>query len=344
MARIVVLTEGRSDPLSAKTAVNLIRYRPDEMAAILDSTSHGMTSQQLFAVGGDLPVISELAEAPDADTLVIGIAPAGGKVPRTWRPILLDAIGRGMTIVSGLHDFLGDDAELAAAAQRAGTRLVDVRKNNERSVARQLGIRDDCLRVLTVGNDCSVGKMVAAVEVARGLLRAGHDAKFVATGQTGIMIEGDGCPIDCVVADFVNGAAERLVLGNQHHDILLIEGQGSLFHPSFSSVALGLLHGCLPDGMILCYEAGRTTARGVDHVSVPSVEKTKRIYETMASVMHPGRVIGVAVNGRRLSDSELSHECRRVQDELRVPACDVMRSGCGELVDAVLALKKELGK
>ncbi len=344
MARIVVLTEGRSDPLSAKTAVNLIRYRRDEMVAILDSTSRGMTSQQLFAIGGDLPVIATLEEAPEADALVIGIAPAGGKIPRPWRPILLDAIQRGMTIVSGLHDFLSDDAELAAAAQRAGTRLVDVRKNNERAVAKQLGIRNECLRVLTIGNDCSVGKMVAAIEIARGLQEAGHDAKFVATGQTGIMIEGDGCPVDCVVADFVNGAAERLVLANQHHDILLVEGQGSLFHPSFSSVTLGLLHGCLPDGMVVCYEAGRKTARGVDHVSVPSVGETKRIYESMASVMHPGRVVGVAVNGRHLSDSELARECRRVRDQLQVPACDVMRTGSGELVDAVLALKRELGK
>lgn len=344
MARIVVLTEGRSDPLSAKTAVNLIRYRGEEVVAILDSTSQGQTSQELFSLGGDLPVIGKLPEAPEADTLVIGIAPAGGKIPEPWRPVLLHAIQRGMTIISGLHDFISDDVELASAAQRTGARLIDVRKNNERNVAKQLGIRKDCLRVLTIGNDCSVGKMVAAIEVARGLQQAGHDAKFVATGQTGIMIEGDGCPVDCVVADFVNGAAERLVLDNQHHDILVVEGQGSLFHPSFSSVTLGLLHGSLPDGMILCYEAGRTTARGVDHVAVPSVEKTKHIYELMASVMHPGRVIGVAVNGRHLSDSELSRECHRVHDRLQVPVCDVMRSGSGQLVDAVLALQKELSK
>ncbi len=142
----------------------------------------------------------------------------------------------------------------------------DVRKNNERDVANRRNLREDCLRIHTVGQDCSVGKMLASVEITLGLKARGHDAKFVATGQTGIMIEGDGCPVDCVVSDFVNGAVEKLVLANQHHDILVVEGQGSLSHPRYSAVTLGLLHGCVPHGMIMVYEAGRRTCYGMDYV------------------------------------------------------------------------------
>ena len=151
-----------------------------------------------------------------------------------------------MEVLSGLHTFVSDDPELSEAARRHNVRIFDVRKNNERDVAQRKNINERCLRIHTVGHDCNVGKMVVSVEVTNALRKRGHDAKFVATGQTGIMIEGDGCPIDAVVADFINGAAEKLVLQNQHHEILLIEGQGSIIHPRYSAVTLGLLHGCMP--------------------------------------------------------------------------------------------------
>ena len=342
--RILILTEGHTNPRTAKTAASVIRYRLQEVVGLLDSTQVGKTSQELLGVGGELPVVGSLAEAPTADTLLVGIAPPGGNLPEAWRQVVLAAIERGMDIISGLHDFLADDPALAAAAQRKGIRIEDVRKNNERTIARQEGIRPECLRIHTIGNDCSVGKMVTAIEVTRALEKLGHDAKFVATGQTGIMVEGDGCPIDCVVADFINGAAERLVLENQHHDILLIEGQGSLVHPSYSAVTLGLLHGSLPDGLILCYEAGRETVAGLPHVQLPPLGSIRKVYESMASIMHPAKVIGVAINSRRLSDSEAAAERERVERALQLPTCDVLRDGPDRLVQAVLGLKRELGK
>jgi uncharacterized NAD-dependent epimerase/dehydratase family protein len=343
-ARIVVLTEGNTNPLSGKTAASVIRYRPDEVVAVLDSTAAGRTAQELLGVGGDLPIVAALADAPPANTLLIGIAPAGGKVPDAWRPILLEAIARKMSIVSGLHDFLGDDPELAAAAETHGVTIHDVRRSDQRQVARQQGIRDDCLRILTVGLDCSVGKMVTAIEITRCLQQAGHLAKFVATGQTGILVEGDGCSVDCVVADFISGAAEHLILANQHHDILVFEGQGSLYHPSYSGVTLGLLHGSQPDGLILCYEVGRTGARGMSHVPLPSLAEAKQFYELAARAMHPGRVIGVAMNSSTLTEAEADAEGQRVTTELQLPACDVFRHGPQPLADAVLNLKEELGK
>lgn len=340
--RIVILTEGYTNPINGKTASCMIRYKPDEVVALLDTTQVGKTAQELLGVGGALPVIGKLSDAAAANTLLIGIAPSGGKLPAAWKKTLLEAIDRGMNIVSGLHDFISNDPELAAAAQRRGVQIQDVRKNNERDVSHRKNLREDCLRILTVGQDCSVGKMLAAVEIVGGLKARGKDAKFVATGQTGIMVEGDGCPIDCVVSDFVNGAVEKLVLANQHHDILVVEGQGSLSHPRYSAVTLGLLHGCVPHGMIMVYEAGRKNVLGMDWIPLVPLKKHVEINETMASLNLPSRVIGVAMNSRLLNDADAEAERRRVRDEFGVPVCDVVRHGPGELVDAILALQAKL--
>jgi uncharacterized NAD-dependent epimerase/dehydratase family protein len=340
--RIVILTDGHTNPITAKTASCVVRYKPDEVLALLDATQPGRTSQELLGVGGNIPVVATLADAPDANTLMIGIAPSGGKLPAAWKKIILEAVEHGMNIVSGLHDFLSNDADIAAAAARRGVEIYDVRKNNERDVSNRKGLRDDCLRIHTIGQDCSVGKMLASVEIALGLKRRGHDAKFVATGQTGIMIEGDGCPVDCVVSDFVNGAVEKLVLANQHHDILVVEGQGSLSHPRYSAVTAGLLHGCVPHGMIMVYEAGRTQVHGMEYLPLTPLAKLVEAYEMFASLAMPSRVIGVAVNSRLLSPEEAERERDRVRRELGVPVCDVIRNGPDDLVNAVLSLRQEL--
>lgn len=342
--RLLILTDGYHDSHTAKTAINVIRYKPEDVVAVLDRQAAGKTCQELLGVGGELPVVGRIEDAPQANALLIGIAPPGGKIPPPWRPIVLEAIARGLDVVSGLHDFLGEDPEFVAAAQKSGARLVDVRKNDEHDVAQCQGIREGCLRIHTVANDCSLGKMVASVEVARGLSRRGVDAKFVATGQTGILIEGDGCPIDRVISDFVNGAAEKLVLANQHHEVIVIEGQGSLFHPRYSGVTFGLLHGCAPDGLILCYEMGRTTIYGMEWIPLAPLDRVRRFYEEAASIRHPCRVIGVAINGGKFSDAEVAAERDRVRRWLGLPACDVLRHGPDELVDAVLDLKRQLKK
>ncbi|HEX2476083.1 MAG TPA: DUF1611 domain-containing protein [Lacipirellulaceae bacterium] len=340
--RIVILTDGHTNPVTAKTASCVVRYKPDEVVALLDTTQPGRTSQELLGVGGDIPVVARLADAREPNTLLIGIAPSGGKLPAAWRKILLEAVERGMNIVSGLHDFIGNDAEIAAAAARRGVEIYDVRKNNERDVANRRNLRKDCLRIHTIGQDCSVGKMLASVEITLGLKGRGYDAKFIATGQTGIMIEGDGCPVDCVVSDFVNGAVEKLVLANQHHDILVVEGQGSLSHPRYSAVTAGLLHGCVPHGMIMVYEAGRKNVSGMEFVPLTPLAKLVEAYEMLASLAMPSRVIGVAVNSRLLTPDEAEKERDRVRRELGVPVCDVIRNGPSDLVDAVLALRHEL--
>ncbi|MBI1368718.1 MAG: DUF1611 domain-containing protein [Planctomycetes bacterium] len=342
--KLVILTEGASDPIGAKTAVCILRYRREQVVAVLDSTNAGRTTGDVLGVGGDLPMIASLDEAPDANTLLIGIATSGGKLPPQMRTTIMKAIERGWNIEAGLHQFLSDDVEFVAAAKRSGSTLRDVRKNSERDVSTRQGIDERCLRIATVGHDCSCGKMITSVEVTNDLVRRGVDAKFVATGQTGILVEGDGCPIDCVVADFVNGAAEKLVKANQHHQVMLIEGQGSLVQPRYSSVTLGLLHGSMPHGMIMCYEVGRTRVHNMTHIEIPPLELIIETYERMANLMHPSKVIAIAMNSRKCTDDEAAAERDRMKHRFGLPVCDPIRHGPGELVDAVLSLKAQLGK
>jgi uncharacterized NAD-dependent epimerase/dehydratase family protein len=339
-SRIVILTEGKTDPLTAKTANVMLRCRGEDIVAVLDSTQKGKTAQELLGVGGDTPIIGSLDEVEKPDTLLIGVATAGGKIPPAWRDLCLDAVKRGMSIVSGMHQFLSDDAEIVTAAAEAGVTIHDVRKNNEKDVATRLDLTDDCFRVLTVGQDCSVGKMLAALEISRGLERRGVDSKFVATGQTGIMVEGDGLPIDCVVSDFVNGACEKLVRQNLSREVMIVEGQATITHPRFSAVSLGLLHGTNPHAMIYVYEAGRETIRGMDYLPLPSHKSVIDAYEHMAAFGHPAKVIAIAMNSRKLSDSEAEAERERMRAEFGLPVADPIRHGTDELADAVLAAKK----
>lgn len=340
--RIVILADGASRSSSAKTCYALLRYRQADVRAVLDASEAGSTAGSVLGVGGDIPIVQSLAEVPDADAVFIGIAPAGGKLPNAWKATLHQAVKRGVDIVSGLHDFLINDPELAAAARASDTRLIDVRRNEEHTVGTHAEFPAGNLRIHTVGNDCSVGKMVVAMEVQRELARRGADARFLATGQTGIMLSGDGVPVDCVVADFISGAIEQLVLRNSEAELLFIEGQGSLAHPSFSGVTLGLLHGCAPQGMLLCYEAGRRGVKELAHVPLQPLGSLVRLYETAANLRCPSRVIGIAVNGKQLPDSELEEEIKRVEGELELPACDVYRHGATKLANAVEQLKQEV--
>jgi uncharacterized NAD-dependent epimerase/dehydratase family protein len=340
--RLIILTEGHTEPTTGKTASCILRYRPEEVVALLDSTQAGRTAHELLGVGGATPIVGRLEEAPDANTLMVGIAPSGGRIPPAWRAVILDAAARGMDIVSGLHEFISDDPAFVEAARKSGARITDVRKNDERDVAHRKNIREECLRIHTVGQDCSIGKMLVAVELTNALKREGRDAKFIATGQTGIMVEGDGVPIDRVIADFVAGAIEKQVLKNQHHEILVVEGQGSISHPKYSAVTLGLLHGCAPHGMIMCYEAGRTHVHGMEYVPLQPVDKLIEVYETMANLISPSKVIGIAVNTRKLNAEQAAAERDRARKEFGLPVCDVVRDGPDELVEAIAAMKPAL--
>lgn len=340
MRRIIALTEGYSNPQSAKTARNLIYYCPGEVIALYDRSNIGKTSFDLLGVGS-VPVIGSLKDADDANTLIMSVALPGGKLPKSFKEIMLQAVSMKMNVISCGHEFITDDADLVAAAKTNRVTLKDVRKNSERDVAHRKGINSNCLRILTVGNDCSLGKMVTSLELARALQKRGFDAKFAATGQTGILIEGEGIPIDAVVGDYINGAAEKLVLQNQQHDMMIIEGQASIVHPRYSSVTLGLLHGTMPHGMIMCYEVGRKFVHNMPGIKIPAMNVVMKLTEEMASVMFPSKIIGFALNSKKVSEQEAEIERKRIKEEFGLPACDVVRDGPDELVEAILNFRKK---
>ncbi|HUL49034.1 MAG TPA: DUF1611 domain-containing protein [Gemmatimonadales bacterium] len=342
--RFVIIADGQFGPLTSKTANSCIRYFPERIVAVLDRRQAGKTVQEVLGFGGGIPVMGdfERAVARGATAVLIGIAPTGGKLPAQWRGWLERAIAHRLEIWSGLHTFVGDDPALASLARTAGVRIFDVRKPPaDLPVADGRAAEVDAYVVLTVGTDCNVGKMTAQLELRDALVRRGHRTRFVATGQTGIFIEGWGIAVDAVVADFIAGAAERLVLeGAKDADIVLVEGQGSLIHPGYSGVTLGLLHGTVPDAMILCHQTRRDFI-GDYHgrepwVRIPPLAEVVQIYERAAAPVRPSRVIGIALNTFDMSETEARAAALEASEATGLPATDPVRFGPDLLAEAVL--------
>ncbi len=343
--RIVVLAEGESDLQYAKTGLSLVRFRSDDVVAWLDSTLPATRLTDCFdaqLLRHDVPVIASLTQQPGADALYVGVAIPGGKLPPAMRRTIDAAVRRGIDVVSGLHDHLSSDPALVAAASRSGSRLVDVRRSGFRDVATAHALTGPATRLATIGQDCSVGKMMTSLELARGLTAAGYDATFLPTGQSGIMIDADGVPVDALIADFANGAVEDLVRRNQHRDFTVLEGQGSLLHPAYSNVTLSLLHGGQPHGVILCYEPGRPHTKSYPHVPLPPLGRFIELIRCLSLGPTAPELIGVAMNGRRLTVQEADIEKQRQSDELGLPVCDVVRDGPGELIAAARRLRTRL--
>ena len=268
--RIALLTDGCSSPDYAKTAISLLRYREPDIVAVIDRQQVGKTAQDLFRTGAPCRWCQS-GGIRARDAVYLGTPQRAARYRHL--ALLIDAIRRGIDVVSGLHEFLVDDPAYVRLAEQSGSQLVDVRRNRFKSTAQCRRFPEHCIRIHSVGHDCSVGKMVTTLEVERELKARGERAKFLATGQTGIMITGEGAPIDCVVSDFVNGAVEQLVAQNEQHDFLMIEGQGSIAHPAFSAVTAGLLHGCAPQGLIFCWEAGRTEIKGLNQAPIAPLDQ-----------------------------------------------------------------------
>jgi uncharacterized NAD-dependent epimerase/dehydratase family protein len=349
--RLAIMAEASFAPNEAKTAIGLLRYRLADVACVLDSTRAGRSAEVCVGIGGATPVVATLddAAACGANALLLGIAPAGGRLPPPWRAVVRDALERGWDVVSGLHVFLADDPEFAALAAARAARIHDVRRPPAGlgiGLARAAEV--DALVVLTVGTDCNVGKMTAALELRRELAQRGVRAAFVATGQTGIMIEGAGIAVDAVPADFVAGAAERLVLeASRAHDVVIVEGQGSLHHPAFAGVTLGLLHGACPAALVLCHHHGRTRMRiGSDDSRaplVPDLASARDAHEVAAAWVRPARVVAAAINTHGSSDAEALRACAAAAHALHVPATDPVRHGAGPLADAIQAVLRARG-
>lgn len=271
------------------------------------------------------------AAAAGAGSLVIGVAVVGGQLPRSWLPTLLEALDHGMDVVSGMHTRLSSFPELVEAAARAGARLVDVRRT-DRAIPTGTGLKRSGKRVLTVGTDCALGKKYTALALTRALTALGARATFRATGQTGIMIAGDGIAVDAVVADFVAGAAELLSPGNDPDHWDVIEGQGALFHPAYAGVTLGLVHGSQPDAIVLCHDPSRATIEDYPHIPIPSLDVAIARYIEAAQLTNPAVCCaGVAINSSSLDEPAWTAYRAELTARLTLPVCDPMRGG----VDAI---------
>lgn len=335
--RLVILAEGEFGPHSGKTAYGVIRYGRDDVVAVIDSTKAGQ-SVAAYLPGFDIPIVASLDEALARDTrpdaLLIGIAPTGGRLPDTWRTIILAAIGAGLDIMSGLHTFIGDDPEFAAAAAERGTAIVDYRRPPDRmetAVGRRHGPGKRV--ILTVGSDCAIGKMSVALELRRAALAAGDRASFVPTGQTGMMIDGWGVAVDRLISDFAQGTIEWLVEeGERLGDWAIVEGQGSLDHPAYSSVTLALIHGATPQAMVMVHKPGLAEHdfAHLPEASFPiaALPGFIALHESVAGLVAPSRVVAVALNTSLFPDDD---EARAViaatAAETGLPTDDPFRFG-----------------
>ncbi|HEX3641645.1 MAG TPA: DUF1611 domain-containing protein [Ktedonobacteraceae bacterium] len=345
MRRIAILAEGSFEWKDAKTAIGVIRYGKDSVVAVIDSTKAGQDVAQVLKAdfGGGIPIVRNINEALEyqPDALLIGITPRGGLLPSEYRWQLLTAIKAGLDIINGLHVFLSDDEEWRTAAAMHGVTIWDVRRPpNQKRIAAFTPHRSGSYTVLFVGSDCSTGKMSAALELNQEALKRGLNSAFIATGQTGIMISGNGLPADAIVSDFIAGLMEEIVLDfTNRHDWVFVEGQGSLNHPAYSPVTLGLIHGSMPDAMIFCHRVGATTINGYEHCTLPSLKRLIEINEEAVSWLRPDRsskVVGLSLITNHLSEQEARDAVKRVKDETGLPATDVVRFGAGILIDALL--------
>ncbi len=320
-----------ADPLSAKVAQGIKDWRPD--------FSVGQLRLPDCKADLGLPDLSiDEAVAAGAKTLVVGVANRGGFISEVWIKTFEEALAAGMDIASGLHNLLRDQPSLVAMAEKHGRQLIDVRVPTvEYPIA--TGVKRTGKRCLAVGTDCSVGKMYTALAMEKAMHAKGMKASFRATGQTGILITGGGVPLDAVIADFMAGSVEYLTPPNDDDHWDLIEGQGSLYHASYSGVTLALIHGGAPDALVLCHEPTREHMRGLPDYQQPSLQDLRDTALTMARIVNPAaQVIGISINTAALNDADANTLLQSTEQEMGLPTVDPFRQGADRLADALAAM------
>jgi uncharacterized NAD-dependent epimerase/dehydratase family protein len=337
--RYLILAEGFSaDAHYGKTMRGVLRYRRDDVAAILDSSRRDGDTES------GVPVVRSVADAKRyrPNTALVGVATQGGRFPPAWLDLLKECIEAGLDIENGLHVFLSEDPNLEELAHEHGVELRDLRKPpRDLSTATGANLAVPATIVLTVGSDCAIGKMTVSLELDREARARGIRSEFVPTGQTGIAIAGWGIAVDAVVADFIAGAAERLVVEGHERggELLWVEGQGSLINPVYSGVTLGLFHGSTPHLLVLCHEAGRDEIEGCGGGPhpIPQLRDLVELHEQMSLPARRAKVAAIALNTRRLDDDgDARAAIAAAEEETGLPADDPVRFGAAKLVDAVL--------
>ncbi|WP_251329426.1 DUF1611 domain-containing protein [Haloplanus pelagicus] len=335
--RVAILAHEKF-PDDAKTAAGVLRYGDQDVAAVLDRDTAGNRVHDYLPDVQDSPVVAGIEDVPgDIDRLIIGIAPIGGGLDESWRPDINGAIEQGADVVAGLHYFLSEDEQLSRLADEHGVELWDVRKPPA-----NLGVADGTARevdaeiVLTVGTDCSTGKMTTTWSLLEAARERGWDAAAVPTGQTGVMVEGSGTVVDRTISDFTAGAVERMVEERADHDYLFVEGQGSITHPAYSGVTLSILHGSMPDSLVLCHEAGRENIRKYESFPIPHPTEYVDLYERLTAPLHETDIVAGALNTRFIEGDDQAREAvEKYGAAIDAPATDPVRFDADEVLDAL---------
>jgi uncharacterized NAD-dependent epimerase/dehydratase family protein len=338
--RILALAEGRFSPLKSKTANAALIYTPGETVAIIDSTKNGKTAQDVLGYGGDVPVVASIEEGLrfQPTHLLIGIAPSGGRLPDVWRDWIKTAICNKMHILSGLHTILSDDDEFAKLAEEHHVTITDWRKIPlEYEVVSKGNYRTRKAKaILTVGVDCNIGKMTTMLQVYNEFLKRGLKSDFIGTGQTGIMISGKGIAVDAVISDYIAGSIEKCIDASnaEGYNYIFVEGQGALTHQGYSGVTFGLMHGTMPDAMIMCVQPTRTHD---DYgLPIPDVNTLIKLHEDVITLFRPTKIVGIGINSIGLTDEQSRDEAKKLEDKTGLPAIDAFRFGGEKLTDALL--------
>ncbi len=335
--RVLLLAHGKFTGMGGKTARGVYFYSPHEVVGILDHTLAGRYADEFFPGRRHVPIYSSISDFEgEYDALIIGVAPIGGKLPRAWRSEIMRVLEDGRMVISGLHDFLSEDEEFRRIAERSGARIWDVRKPPE-----NLRVADGSGRkantILVAGTDCSVGKMITAVELTNEARKRGLNAGFVATGQTGIMVGADaGYVIDRIPGDFMAGMVEEMVKKvGEKKEIVIVEGQGALTHPAYSGVSTAILHGSYAKKIIIAHDPKRTEHHHYSGFKISSLDRVIDQYESLAAGISGGRVVGISIDGEHMSNEEVNMYAEWVMSEFGLPSADVLRHGAGKLFDAV---------
>lgn len=336
----LVFAEREFGPETSKTANLLLRYRPELIGTVVDSTSAGRNSSDILGSGyGEVPIVRSVEDGMECNPthLVIGIAPTGGQLPESWREFILRGIKNGLHVVSGLHEYLSDDDEFSTLAEEHEVEIFDLRKPPAIHHVSEGKWRDRSVPVVqTIGSDSAVGKLTGAWELKRQLEKRGYQAELVATGQTGILLNGSGVVIDALKGDFMSATVEKLIdeAIRENPDIILVEGQGSIYHEAYSGVTLAILHGAMPDSFLFMHRPGLT--RNDYGFKLPPIRDMLNDYETFVEWFKPANILGIGLDTSKYESDTAESMCREIEHITGITATDLVRFPQSEAVDEMI--------
>jgi uncharacterized NAD-dependent epimerase/dehydratase family protein len=346
--KIAIFCEGKFGSTTSKVAASYIRYCEEQCVAVIDSTKSGQSVDNILGYGKDIPIVFSITEAIEfkPEVLLIGVGLCSNSLPQEWRSTIVCALKQGMDVVAGLHFRLSKDEEFIALAEQYGCQIWDSKEPPaDLSTPKSKVKLSNKFVIHTVGTDCRVGKKTTSLELTAHCQQRGINAGMAATGQSGIYISGSGVAVDAVPADFISGAVEKLIIDScQDYDWVVVEGQGSITHPAYSGVTLGLLHGAMPEALILCHQAELDYHKDWPDSPVQPLNELISIYEQLASYMRPAKVVGISVNCAHLSREKAEQYIKKLEQETGLPTTDVILFGSDKLVDSLINFKKSISE